>query len=371
LLDSPHSGTATYIRNLVPHLARAAPDITLTLYMRDGQCKGYRVPSVRLRSPVDALPGPVGARTSKLLWEEAVLPAASAARGDALLHYLYFAAPIAAASPVIVTIHDLLRLVLPGYHRSRQASMYSRFMAWTASRAAAIVTVSEHSKRDIVRLLGVPPAKVHVTYEAAGDEFNPRAEPGEGERLRATYGLPDRFLLYLGGAERRKNIETLLRAWAQVQEDLPDTHLVIVAHLPPADALYPDLPRLARDLGLRGVRFVDAVAERDKPGLYRTAAAFAFPSTYEGFGLPPLEAMACGTPVISANATSLPEVVGEGGILVPANNIEAWAGALRDVLLSPELAADLGRRGIARAADFNWRRTAEETASVYRRVLGV
>jgi alpha-1,3-rhamnosyl/mannosyltransferase len=148
-----------------------------------------------------------------------------------------------------------------------------------------------------------------------------------------------------------------------------ETALVIVARFPPPDPLYPDIPALARSLGLRSVHFVEVVDEEDKPGLYRSALAFAFPSEYEGFGLPPLEAMACGTPVLTSDATSIPEVVGDAALLVPPGDISAWSSAMSRVAQSETLRAVLQSRGLKRAARFTWERTARETLAVYRQVL--
>jgi glycosyltransferase involved in cell wall biosynthesis len=149
-----------------------------------------------------------------------------------------------------------------------------------------------------------------------------------------------------------------------------EVRLVIVAAFPPPDRLYPDVPELARSLELgNGVVFVDSVAEEDKPAMYRAALAFCFPSTYEGFGLTPLEAMACGTPVIASNATSLPEVVGDAGMLLPPNDDDAWAEAIRSLVRSSSDRARLRGLGLERAATFSWERTARQTADVYHWVL--
>lgn len=370
-LETPHSGTATYTRQMARLLAQHQVDVAPTLYLRGADSRAPEIPTVRVRNPLDRMQSAVGRRISKLAWEEVVLPATSAARRDDLLHYPYFAAPAAAATPVVVTIHDLITLVMPGYHRSRQSSAYARLMARLAARADAVITVSDYSRREIIRVLGVPEERVHVTYEAAGTEFSPSGKPDEQESLRARYGLPSRFVLYLGGAERRKNIETVLRAWksASGRGKIEEFGLVIVARFPPADSLYPDIPALARNLELGDVHFIDSIPEVDKAAFYRAASAFVYPSAYEGFGLPPLEAMACGTPVVAANATSLPEIIGDGGVLVSPFDVSAWAEALEQVLISGTLRAAMRDRGLRRAVQFSWDRTVHETVAVYRDVL--
>jgi len=366
LLDSPYSGTATYTRQLARHLPDVAPDLSFQLYARAVH-PDLPTPSRRITTPFDTTRrSRLGARLDKLTWETASLPAASAFSHDLLLHSLYFAAPPLAASRVVVTIHDLIPMAMPGHYRGRWPELYTRFMAWTARRAAAIITVSQHSRRDIVRLLAVPAERVHVTPEAADERFSPRGSVS----LPARYGLPQRFLLYLGGAERRKNVETLVRAYARSAVRRDGMPLVLVANFPPADSLYPDIPRLLRELDLeREVISIPEVAEADKPTLYRAATVFCYPSRYEGFGLPPLEAMASGTPVLAANATSLPEVLGDAAWLLPPDDIDAWTDAIDQTVGDQVRRMLLAERGVVRAAGYTWRQTAAATAAVYRSLL--
>lgn len=371
LLESPYSGTATYTRNLCDVLPEVAPDFGITAYVRGIDVGASNATVVRVRSPSGVGSGALASRTSKLLWEEVVVPVVSAARKDSLLHYPYLAAPVAATAPVIVTVHDLIPLVMAGYHRSRQSRLYADFMARTVARASAIITVSNYSRDEIVRVLGVPNERVHVIYEAASSTFTSDVEPGEAQRITERYRLPPRFVLYLGAAERRKNLELLVRAWKPISQTMlqQGTSLVIVARFPPPDALYPDIRGLAADLDVQGIHFVPAVEEVDKPAVFRAATAFLFPSTYEGFGLPPLEAMASGTPVIASNVTSIPEVVGDACILLPPSDISAWSDAIEQLVRSPASRSALAERGLEQAARFSWKQTGKQTADVYRRVL--
>ena len=372
-LDYPRSGTAIYLTNLVRWLPLVAPYMDFRLFVRWSKQPFPGVTVERISSPAAPLSGGSGlaARADKLLWEIGSFPAAAAIRGSDLLHSPTFAAPVISSAPVVVTIHDLIPLAVPGYHRSRQSALYSRLMRATCRRAGVIITVSEHSKRDIVRLLGIPEDQIRVTYEAADERFNAKPEPGEAERLRAAYSLPEKYLLYLGGAERRKNIETLIRAWAAAGAPRREgIKLVVVADFPRPDRLYLDIPKLIEESSVQqDVLVLRIVDEADKPALYRGAVAFCFPSRYEGFGLPILEAMACGTPVLSSDATSLPEVAGDAALLLPPDDVSSWAEAIVQVCSSEAERKRLGEAGPGRAARFSWRQTAAETVTVYRGLL--
>ncbi|MGH2443299.1 MAG: glycosyltransferase family 4 protein [Chloroflexota bacterium] len=372
LLDSPHSGTAVYTRNLLRHLPGAAPDLDFRLFVRNSDPLIASIPVDRLDTPWARLnhESSLFARLDKLHWETISFPLAARLRNVALVHSLYFAAPVVQPAPVVVTIHDLVPLVVPGYHRGRAPALYSQLMTWTARRAAAIITVSEHARQDIIRVLRIPESRVHITPEAVDERFTPDPGP-EDCRVRSKYHLPERFVLYLGSAERRKNLETLVRAWATAESQMRgrEVTLVIVSHFPPNDDLYPDVRLLAQSLGVSTIQFVPEVEEQDKPALYRLATLFCFPSTYEGFGLPPLEALASGLPLLCSSATSLPEVVGEAGRLLDPMDVQAWGDSMIALIDSQPERDELRRRGPLRAAHFHWSQTARQTAEVYRSVL--
>jgi glycosyltransferase involved in cell wall biosynthesis len=378
-LDHPNTGTAVYVRNLAPLLTSAAPELEFRLFVR--RPRHVYLPLARqvLSTPFGRLDQrqPLWARLDKLVWETVTLPMASALHAEDLLHLTYFAAPVWRRAKLVVTVHDLVPLAWPGYHRGRASRAYSRIMAWTVPRADAIITVSEHAKTDIARLLGVPESRIHVTYEAVDGAIGLERTEGdedsvEGRKALEGYGLPDRFLLYIGGAEKRKNIETLVRAWQVVAPRMraQEVRLLIVARFPPADALYPDIPRLIHDLGLEGDTVIlPEVESAHRAPLYRRALALCFPSRYEGFGLTPLEAMASGTPVLAADATSLPEVVGDAGWLLPATDTHAWAEAMVRIVESDADRRALRDAGLRRSAEFSWEKTAAQTVAVYRQVL--
>lgn len=312
---------------------------------------------------------------AKLQWEQFGLPKAARQRGVDLVHVPYFSAPRSQHVPYVVTVHDVIPLALPAYANSRQMRAYLSVVARTVRQARMILTDSEFSRTDIVRRLGIPADRVRVSLLGVGEEFSPvvsYADEMELDALRTRLRLHRPFVLNVGGFDLRKRLDYLIRGFALAQAQLDiDYDLVLVGN-PHSDntELYPSVEPLVRELGLAdSVRLVGFVSEEDKLALYRAAEVFAFTSEYEGFGLNPLEALACGAPVICSNRTSLPEVVGDAALLIEPEP-EAIAAALVRVLGSPDLRADLALRGPHRARAFTWRRTAEQTLAVYREIAG-
>ncbi|GAC1430200.1 MAG: glycosyltransferase family 1 protein [Chloroflexota bacterium] len=368
-LDHARTGTGVYTRNVLEVLGEVAP------------ARGHRLLAYGTTAPKDAppagpapalLPTPFDRRAdnlAKLWFEQVALPHASRrARAD-LLYAPYFSLPVAQAGRGVITVHDMIPLLLPEYAPSRPVQAYFRLVTTAARRAAAVITVSEHARVDIGRLLGVAPERVHVAYEGTEARFRPVDDAVALDTVRRRYGLPEQFALYLGGGDRRKNVGVLLDALA-----LPGSRgvppLVVVA--PARDSyspLFPDWRGHAARLGLgERVRFVDWVDEADKPALYAAATVFCFPSVYEGFGLPPLEAMACGTPVLCSQATSLPEVVGSAGILLDPADPAAWAEALMLVCGTESHRRDLAARGLRQAARFSWQAMGERVLDILEEV---
>jgi glycosyltransferase involved in cell wall biosynthesis len=287
-------------------------------------------------------------------------------------HVPYWASPIRPTVPTVVTVHDLIPLLLPLYRGSALVRLYTRLVAAAARRADYVITDSLASQADIVAHLHIPAERVQVIYLAADPTCQPVADAEALAAVRAQYRLPDEYILYLGGFDARKNLRALLAAYARLRatqgEAIPP--LVVAGRLPDVDTpLFPSPKRLARELGVQdAVRFTGWVAGLDKAALYSGALFFAFLSLYEGFGLMPLEAMACGTPVVASRRASLPEVVGDGGLLVDPDDTDAVVAAMTSLLQDSALRAALHERALAQASRFNWQRTAEETLAVYERV---
>lgn len=267
----------------------------------------------------------------------------------------------------VFTIHDLIFRFYPEYHlplnRWYLSLMLPRFMR----RADAIIAVSENTKSDAARLLDISPDTIAVIHEGVNQSYRPITDPRQLEAVRAKYLLPQHFILYLGTIEPRKNLPTLLEAYRLLLDrDRTKPTLVIAGR---KGWLYQPVFDRVRDLGLdTQVLFTDYIESSDLPALMSAAELFVFPSLYEGFGLPPLEAMACGTPVICSNTSSMPEVVGDGGLLFNPRDVSACADAMERVLKDDNLRAGLRARGLSQAARFTWERTARETLEVYERV---
>lgn len=313
----------------------------------------------------------LGENVEKVWFEQVAFPRAARAAGAAVAHVPYFASPRFPAQPTVVTVHDLIPLVVPGYRSSALVRGYMRLVAAAARRADLVLTDAEATVGEIVRHLGVPAERVRAIPLAAAGAYR----PVEGEALaavRARYALPERYFLYLGGFDLRRNLATLFHALALARRReaaLPE--LVLAGALPAADSAFaPDPRRLAAEAGVgEGVRFLGRVPEEDKPALYSGALAFLFPSRYEGFGLTVLEALACGTPAAVADATSLPEVAGPGALLAGPDDVGAWAEAIVRLATDPALRERLRAAGLAHAARFSWQRTARETLAAYRAVV--
>lgn len=268
----------------------------------------------------------------------------------------------------VVTIHDAFAYVYPEKHNKLDNWRYRWMLPLATRKADMVLTDSQNSLNDIQRYLKVPSNKIRAIPCAVDPRFKPIPESLERQLILTKYGIKRPYLLYVGGINARKNIARLFEAYDKVRETFSDVTLVIGGKRQWQTG---EIDATFKRLGLEEhVIFTGYVDDADLPGLYSAAEAFVFPSLYEGFGLPPLEAMACGTPVVTSNVSSLPEVVGEAAIKIDPYNIEALASAIIQVLSNSELKAELRQLGLERSAKFTWERTAIETMQVYEQILG-
>jgi glycosyltransferase involved in cell wall biosynthesis len=265
----------------------------------------------------------------------------------------------------VATIHDVIPLISPAASTTLDRLIYQHWLPRIARRLDAILTVSACSRHDIVRLLGVDPTRVHVVPNAVGPAFAPTPRE-QVEAVVRRHGISAPYILYVGSVEARKNLSRLLDAYATLRAQDSSRQLVIVGAAGwKSSPVYATVERLG--LG-RSVLFTGYIPDADLPALYGGADLFVFPSLYEGCGLPVLEAMACGTPVVTSNTSSLPEVAGDAALQCDPEDVPALAQAMHDLLRDPARQHDLRERGRAWAQTFSWERTATETLQVYQQL---
>lgn len=279
-------------------------------------------------------------------------------------HSTYYLMPYRPGVPTLLTVYDLIPLLFPE-HVSPQARLFFHWATALALRAAThILTISETTRCDLLSIFHVPPHKVTAVPLATDPNFYPRPLP-EIQEVRSQYRLPDHYVLYVGINKPHKNLVRLMEAWAQLQ---PQPLSLVIAGV--WDPRYPESRQHAEYLGLGNIVWLGPVPESALPALYSGATVFVFPSLYEGFGLPVLEAMACGTPVACSNTPSLREI-GEGAVqFFDPTHVEDISAVLHRVLTDSSLQMDLRERGLTRAAQFSWRQTAQNTLALYAQLAG-
>ncbi len=366
--SKPNTGSGQYLHGLLRWLPRVAPQHRYTLLLPAADAGAPPalpgIDTLILRTPFDRR----SRNLAKLAFEQVILPRAAAllARGDACLFVPYAAPPLQSTLPVITTVHDIIWWLLPEYRGNPLQRLYFRLVAAGIRRATTVLTDSQHSRNDIITALNLPTDRVHSIALAADERYAPGDRAAARAEVAARYDLHAPFIYYVGGLDVRKNVPLLLRAFAHLQATRPQpAHLAIAGKTPAGKPrLFPDLDALIAELNLAHQVSRIEVPFKDGPLLYRAATLFAFPSRYEGFGLGPLEAMACGTPVLCSNSSSLPEVVGDAALTRAPDDTAGWAYALAELLSNPALRDEMRARGRQRAAQFSWQRVAEETVGV-------
>lgn len=357
---STQGGPRTYVLGLLGALLAMDRENEYVVFYNDSGQMG-RFPSAREivvpgRSPLARL------------WREHVLvPLACKKERVDVLHCPKSAVPFFAPCPVVVTLHDLIPISHPETEKFAARIYWRIQIPIAARRSSHIITDSEHAREEIMAMFNVPADRISAIMLGFSPAMGGPAATGDGESVRSKYGLPEHYILYVGTIQPRKNIPTLLEAFNLLKREHGISHsLVIVGR---KGWLYKELFDRISELGLeRDVIFTGFVPDEELPGIYAGADVFSYLSFFEGFGLPPLEAMACGVPVVVSNTTSLPEVVADAGIAVEPLDVPAVAESIHKILTDPHLARTLRERGIRRSSLFSWERTARETLGVYRRV---
>ena len=286
--------------------------------------------------------------------------------GAELFHATEHLLPPLRSIPTVLTVHDLIFRHLPAHHKRLNRWYLNLALPLYCRRAAHIIAISEHTRRDLIAAYGLGPEKITVIYEAAAPRFRPQS-PQTVAAVRARHSLPDRYLLFIGTIEPRKNLTRLLAAFETIHDEGLTDGLVIVGR---RGWLYDDFfARLEESPAREAVILPGYVPDEDLPAICAGAQALALPSLYEGFGLPVLEAMACGTPVVTSNASSIPEIGGDAPLYFDPTDVEAITETFRRLLRDADLQERLRARGLAQAARFSWQRAAVETEAVYGTVL--
>ena len=361
MLGQHETGNETYIRELVRHLPALASADRIFVYVENADA----VPAeTRAYANVRIVPLSSSSAVKRLLWE---LPQRAAQDALDVLHISYNAPlRLPSSCALVVTVHDISFERHPDWFSKRLRWFLKLSVPRSARAARQVITVSEWCRQDLIETYQLVPARVNVTYEAAGAEFRPL---DKAEALRAVhekYKTGERFILALGNLQPRKNQVRLLQAFAQAKANGNLPHKLVIAGQPwwQADTIMD----MARALG-DAVVFTGYVPEVELPLMYNASELFCYPSLFEGFGLPVLEAMACGVPVITSNVTSLPEVAGEAACLVNPYDITALTDALCLVANDAERQGTMRVRGLARAREFSWARMAEQTLGIYQRAV--
>ncbi len=356
-------GIGTYIRNLVHELAGLDPSVEYVLLTRPGDLAEAAAVAANVRAVAEP------ARAYSLAEQLRVPLAARRLHAD-LFHAPHYVLPPLVPGRTVVTIHDCIHLRFPQYLPSRAAWVYAHMMIRAAARKATrILTVSEASKRDILHYTGVAPGKVVVVHNGLDARFATAPDDEALDRVRQRFDLSHPFVLYVGNIKPHKNLERLIEGFARARAGGPDDlRLVMIGdEISKYPALRQSVHRHRLD---KQVRFFGFQPAATLVAFYRLARAFVFPSLYEGFGLPPLEAMANLTPVVTSNLSSLPEVVGDAAILVDPYDVESIADGIRRVVTDEALRRHLVERGRIRVQDFSWRAAAARTLAVYREAAG-
>jgi glycosyltransferase involved in cell wall biosynthesis len=369
-LRNPQTGVGVYVTQLLAALPQAAPDVQILPFY-----------STYLKSP--ALAGPMASqpavppsppRSRRVPWTvrrlaQDVYNAAFEATGSLRGYRVYHEPnhiPMPWHGPILTTVHDLSVLRHPEWHPADRAAWYEQDFDAGLARTHHFIAVSEFTRREMVEMLGIKPERITVIHEAARSIFRPR--PAEETRAWLTaHRLPADYFLYVGTIEPRKNLPGLLEAYASLSPQLRSQSALLIAGM--HGWARETVDALGRRLGI-GDRVIPLgyVSDDDLAMLYAAARALVWPTFYEGFGLPPLECMASGTPVITSNCSSLPEVVGEAGLLIDPHDPAAIADAMRRIAEDPDLADTLRRQGLERSRQFSWSQCAAEHAQLYRRL---
>lgn len=365
--NKPYVGSGQYLRQLVDSLARIAPNLNMTLILPPDCQNPDHVPNgvnvITTKGKVNKL--------GKVWFEQRTFPKLAGQIKADIAHVPYWATPLTSPVKLVTSVLDVAPLIYPEYADSVGGRLYNALVRATSGGSAHIITLSDAAKADITRYLDVPADHITATHLGIDSRFHPKLNAENDSAVQEKYNLPDKFVLYMGGFDIRKNVKRLLEAYTFVAQSGDAVPLVMAGREPEwGKAVFPDLRQYAEELNLTDqIIWLGYVDEEDKPALYRLASIFVSPSAYEGFGLPVLEAMASGTPVVASDIPVYQETLGGGAFLV--DSPERMAGAIIALLLQDPLRDTMVNQGIAQATRYQWRKTAQATLNIYQQVMSL
>lgn len=361
-IRSKYTGIGVYTKNLIHALSKTDKHNRYFLCLNAENYDDFAIEQANFENVLVRAP-----LKKYYLWEQFYLPVFIKKKRIDIIHGPRSVLPLLSGAKSVVTIHDLAFIHFPEVIRYSPINYWPVFVRRSAIRADHIIAVSKNTKKDIIRLFDIPENRITVTYEGCGDHFKKVTDKSSLATLSERYGLPERFILYVGNIEPRKNLGILLQALILLMKNHSlELKLVIVGK---KGWLYSDFFKLIKQLYLENsIVFTGYVEDKDLPGIYSLADVFVYPSKYEGFGLPLLESMACGTPVIASNTSSIPEIVGASGLLFSPNRPDELAACINQLVNDPGLRARLVQSGIERSKLFSWKKMAMETLQIYGRV---
>lgn len=368
--NQPDTGSGLYLRELLKALVKLDESVQYTLIVPT-QWELDHLPS---RVNVHRVNGKHDSAWGKVWFEQVAFPRALHQLQADLAHIPYWAPPLSAPVPFITSVLDVIPLLISDYSNTLASRLYTSLVSATVHGSAKILTLSESSKTDVVERLKLPPESVLAIPLAPREVYHPKMGQEQDEAVRQKYGLPDKgFVMYVGGFDVRKRVRQLLMAYTFVARAHGDeTPLVLVGKEPAwREPLFPNLRQAAQELDLpsENLHWVGYVDEADLPSIYRLAEVFVSPTAYEGFGLPVLEAMASGTPVVANDIPVFNELVGDGAFLVPNGNATRMGGAIIALLEQENIYNSVRNNGLAQASNYTWRKTARATLSAYQDVF--
>ena len=350
-----HPGIGRYISALLPELVRQASDDEFVIFGDPKKLAGLEDLEGALNAQVAEWNAPIYS-----IWEQMLVPYGRYKLD--LVHVPHFNIPVLWKGRMVVTIHDLIYLLFPGSVPSPLAKRYASYMIGSAlKKAAKVISVSTHTKNDLLRMFGAPHApKIEVIHEAAGKLFRREDDKTKFADIQTRYRLSENIILYVGSVKPHKNVDTLLKVFALLKKWEVPHQLVICGRWDKKE------DRLKDKLMARDIRYVGEVPTEDLVALYNMADVLVHLSLYEGFGLTVLEAMRCGTPVVISDSSSLPEVAGDSAYVVSPRNVEQIADIVYNIIISRDLREGMVERGFERVKDFSWEKAARQTLRVYR-----